>query len=123
MMIETDEANPDHSLTFKDIAAPIAIHIEATLGHNDRIDAATRGAAHGDLVPPIEATAIDLTMKHCMNHIADHPHIETLQVISPEITVGHIHEHPTDLQDMNHIDQVHNPAGQEENYIPRRTRG
>ena len=35
------------------------------------------------------------------------------------MTVGHIHDHLTDLQGINHVDQVHNPAGQEENHIPR----
>ena len=47
MMIETDKANPDHSLTFEDITAQvITIPIEATLDHNTGIDAATTGAAH-----------------------------------------------------------------------------
>ena len=96
------------------------IPVEADLDHNAGIDAATTGAAHNDLTEPIEATAIDLAMTHHINHIVDHPHIEVLQVIDPEITVGHIHDHPTDLQGMNHLDQVHNPAG-EENHIPRRT--
>ena len=97
------------------------IPIEATLDHNTRIETATIGAAHDDLALPIEATAIDLATTHHIDHITDHPHIEDLQVINPEITVGHIHDHPTDLQGMNHIDQVHNPIGQEENHIPRRT--
>ena len=91
------------------------IPIEATLDHNTGIDAATTGAAHDNLTPPIEATATDLTMTHHTDHITDHPHIEALQVIDPEITVDHIHDHPTDLQGTNHVDQVHNPAGQEEN--------
>ena len=124
MMTETYETNPDHSLTFKDITAPvITIPIEATLDHNIRIDAVITGVAHDDLTPPIETTAIHLAMTHHINHITDHPHIEALQVINPEITVGHIHSCPTDLQGMNHVDQVHNPAGQEENQTPRRTQG
>ena len=83
------------------------IPIEATLYHNTGIDAATTGAANNNLTHPIEATAIDLAMTHHIFHIADHPHIEAFQVIDPEITVGHI--------------QVHNPAAQSENHIPRRT--
>ena len=103
--IETDEAIPDHSPTFEDIAAwVIVIPIEAALDYNTGIDAATTGATHNDLTPHIEATAIDLTMTHHIDHITDHPHIEALQVINPEITVGHIHDHPTDLQGMSHID-------------------
>ena len=122
MMIETDQADLDHGLTFDDITAQvIMIPIEAALDHNSGIDAATTGAAHDNLTPPIEAIAIDLAMTYLIDHIADHSYMEALKVISPEITVGHIHNHPTDLQGMNHVDQVHNPAGQEENHIPRRT--
>ena len=73
------------------------------------------------LLQLLETTAIDLAMTHHIDHITDHPQVEALQVINPEITVGHIHNQPTDLQGMNHTDQVHNPAGQEENHIPRRT--
>ena len=39
------------------------------------------------------------------------PHITALQVIDPEIAVGHTHNHPTNLQGMNHADQIHTPAG------------
>ena len=46
MMIETGEANPDHSPTFKDITAQVIVnHIEATLDQNSRIDATWTGAA------------------------------------------------------------------------------
>ena len=66
------------------------IHIEATLDHNIGRDAAITEAAHDDLVPHIEAMAINLTMTHHINHIADHPHIEALQVINP---TGHNRSH------------------------------
>ena len=56
-------------------------------------------------------------MTHHTGHIADHPHIEVLWVIDPEIAVGHIHEHPTDPLGMNSTDQVHTPAGQEVGHI------
>ena len=59
-------------------------------------------------------------MTHHTNHITDHPNIEALQVIDPEIAVGHIHKHPTDPQGMNRGDEVHIPAGQEEGHILRR---
>ena len=62
-------------------------------------------------------------MTHGIDHITDHAHIEAFQVIDPEITVVYIHDHPTGLQGMNHVDEVHNQAGQEENHIPRRTQG
>ena len=67
------------------------IPTEAILDYNTRIDAATTGAAHDDLTPPLEATAIDLVMTH---HITDHPHIEALQVINPEITCR-LHSQPS----------------------------
>ena len=112
MKIETGKANPDHSPTFEDIAAQvIMIHIEAALGHNTGTDAITTGAAHDDPSQPTEDTARDLTMTHCTGHIADHPNIKALQVINPEIEVGHIPNHPTDLQGMNLADQIHTPAG------------
>ena len=77
---------------------------EATLYHNTRIDAATTAAAHNDCTPPIEVTIMNLTVTQHIDHITDHSHIEALQVINPEITVGHIHYHHTDLQDKTHID-------------------
>ena len=112
MKIETDEANLDHSPIFADITAQvIVIHIEATLDHNTEVDVTTTGAVHDDLTQPTEDTATDLAMTHHTNHITDHPNIEALQVINPEITVGHIYKHPTDPQGMNCADQVHTQAG------------
>ena len=100
VMIEAGEANPDHSLTFEDIADQvIMIPIEATLDHNIKIDVATMGAAHDNLTQSTEATAttIDLMATHHIGHIAVLHNIKALQVIDPEITVGLIHDHPTDL--------------------------
>ena len=97
------------------------IHIEVALDHNTGIDAATTGAAHDDLTQPTGDTPTDLTMTHCTSHIDNHPNIKALWVINPKITVGHIYNHPTDLQGMNHIDQIHTPAGKEEGHILRRT--
>ena len=68
---------------------------EAALDHNTDLDAATTGTACHHCTPPIQATAINLSAKH---HITDHPHIEALQVINPEIAVGHINDHPTNLK-------------------------
>ena len=111
MKIKTGKADPDHSPTTEDIAAQvIMIHIEATLAHHTGIDAATTEAAHDDLSQPKEDTAKDLAMTHCTSHIADHPHITPLWVTDPKITVCHTHDHPTDLQGMNHADQIHTPS-------------
>ena len=70
----------------------------------DGIDAATIGAAHDNCTSLIEATAINLTVTHQIYHIADHPHIEVLQLINPEITIDHTHNHPTNLQDRTHTE-------------------
>ena len=119
---DTDETNPDHSLILGDIAAlVITIHIEAVLDHNTEIDMTTIGAVHDDLAQPTEDTATDLTMTLHTCHIADHPNIKTLQVINPMIVVDNIHDHPIDLQDMYHANQIHIPVGQEVNHIPRGT--
>ena len=77
---------------------------EATQGHNTGIYAATTGAVHDDCTPPKEATAIDLTVTHHIDHIADLPPIEVLHLINPEITVDHTHNHPTNLQGRTHTD-------------------
>ena len=100
--IETGEADPDHSLTFEDIADwAIATHTEATLDHNE-IDAAITEAAHNVLAQPTGDTVTDLAMTHLTNHIKDLPNIEALLVINPQIIEGHTHDHPMGLQDMNH---------------------
>ena len=49
-------------------------------------------------------------MTHCTGHITDYPHITALQVIDPKIAEGHTHNHPTNLQGMNHTDQIHTTA-------------
>ena len=58
-----------------------------------------------------QRTATDFAVTCCTSHITYHPNIKALQVINPKIAVGHIHDHPTDLQGMNHADQIHTPAG------------
>ena len=120
MSIETDEANPDHSPILEDIASwVIRIHTEATPDHRTGIDAATIGAVHDDLIQPREDTTTGLTITLHTHHIADHPDIKVLQVINAKITVGHIHDHLIDLQDMNPANQIHITSGQEVGPIPR----
>ena len=112
MKIETGEADPDHSLTFKDIKAQaIMICMETTLDYNTGIDAAITEAPHDNLTQLTEDAATHLTMIHHTNHITDHPNIETLCVIDPRIVVGHVHTPLTDLQGMNLADQIHALAG------------
>ena len=91
---------PDHNLIFTDITVQvITIHTEATQGHNIGIITATTGAAHDGHAPPIEVTSINPTATHHIDNIADDPCIEVLWVTTPEITVDHTHDHPTNLQD------------------------
>ena len=124
MKKETGKANPDHNLIFKNITAQVIVILtEATQGNNTRIDTATIGAVHDNHTPPIEATAINLFMICHINHIADHPHIEVLQLINPEIAVDHTHDHPRNLQGRTHTDQVHIPADHQEKHTSRRTQG
>ena len=118
---ETVKADPDHNLTFENIAAwVITILTEVIQGHNTEIDAAIIGVAHNDCAPHIEATATDLTVTHHIDHTADHSHIEVLQPTNPGITVDHIPNHPTNLQGRTHTDQVCFPADHEENHTSRR---
>ena len=62
-------------------------------------------------------------MTHNTNHLADHPHIEVLQLSTPEIAVDHAQDHPTYLQGETYTDQIHIPADHEANHTPRRTQG
>ena len=96
---------------------------KTTQGHNTGIDAATIGAAQNDHTPTIEATTIDPTMTHHIDHLADYPHIEVLKLNNPEITVDHTHNHPTNLQGRTHIDLVHIPAVCKENHTSKRNQG
>ena len=117
---ETGEADQDHSLIFEDITAQaIRICIEATLDKDTETDAAITGACHDNCTPPMEATAINLATMCHIYHLADHPHIEVLQFINPEITIGHIHDNITDLQCRTNVDQDHTPSDHEGYHTPR----
>ena len=74
------------------------IYTEATQGHKIGIITATTGKAHEAQAPSIEVTAINLPTTHHINLIADHLHIEVIQLTTPGITVDHTHDHPTNLQ-------------------------
>ena len=83
MKIETNKADPHHSLILGDIAALIiAIHIEATLDCNTEIDTTTAGAVYDDLTQPTEDAATDHAITPHTSHITDHPNIKALQVIN-----------------------------------------
>ena len=124
MTTGTSKVNPDHDLIFEDIAAQvIVIHTEAAQGHNTGINAATSGTAHNAHTPPIEVTAINLAVTHHINHITVHPHIEVLQLTTPEITVDLAHNHPTSIKCETHTNQVHIPADHKANHTSRRIQG
>ena len=118
------EVIPDHNLIFTDIAAQITMILtEVTPGHDIRITTAIPGVAHDAHAPLIEITAINPTMTHHTNHITDHPHMEVLQLTTPEIIVDHIHDHPTNLQGEICRGHIHIPADHEVNHTTRRTKG
>ena len=118
MKTGTGKVIPDHNLIFTDITARvITIHSEATPCHDIGIIAATPGVAHDAHAPHIEITTINSAMTHHTDLIADHPHIEVLQLTTPEIIVDHIHVHPTNLQGKICTGHIHIPA----NHTSRRT--
>ena len=98
------------------------IHTEATLGPNIGIITATLEVAHNAHAPHVEITAINPAVTHHTNHITDHPHMEVLQLTTPEITVDHTHDHPTNLQGTTCTDHIHIPGDHEANHTSRRTR-
>ena len=73
------------------------------------------------MLPHTEITVINPAMIHHTDLIADQPHIEVPQLITPEIIVDHIHIHPTNPQGGIHIGHTHIPADHEANHTPRRT--
>ena len=124
MKTGTGKIDPDHNLIFADIVAGvIVIHTEATSGLNIKIIIATIVVAYDTCTPLIEVTAIDLIVTHHINHITDAPHIEVLQLTTPEITADHAHNHPTNLQGETDTDQVHIATDHEANHTSRRTQG
>ena len=82
------------------------IHTEAVQGHNIRIITDTTGVAHNIHTPPIEVTAINFTVTHHIDLITDHPHIEAILLTTPEITVDHTPNLPTNPPGDIHNDQL-----------------
>ena len=60
-------------------------------------------------------------MAHHTDLITDHPHIEVLQLTTPEIVADHIQIHPSNPQDEICIGHTHSPADHEVNHTSRRT--
>ena len=96
------------------------IHIEATPGHDIGIIPATPGVTHDAHAPHIEIAAIDPSTPHHTDLIPDHPHIEVLQLTTPEIIVDHIHIHPTNPQGKIHTGDSSIPADHEVNHTSGR---
>ena len=95
----TGKVIPDDNLIFADITAQtIMIHIEATPGHDIGIIIATPGVAYDAHSPHIEITVINPAVTHHTDLITDHPHIEVLQLTTPEIKADNDHVHPTILK-------------------------
>ena len=108
------KVEPDHIFISTDITAQIfMIHTEAVQGHNIKIITDTTGVAHNIHTPPIEVTAINLTVTHHIDLITDHPHIEAILLTTPEITVDHTPSLPTNPPGDIHNDQLHIPGDHE----------
>ena len=90
-----------------------SVRNQATPDHYTRTDTITTGVAYDDFAQSKVATTTttDLTVTHHIDHIAVLQNIKALQDTDPEMTVGHIYNCLTDLQGMNHVDQVHDQAG------------
>ena len=124
MKTGTGEAIQDHNLISTDTTAQvITIHTKATPGHNIGIIAATPGVAHDAHTPHIGITAINPTSTHHTYLITDHPHMEVLQLTTPEIEVDHAHNLPTNLQGETHTNHIHIPVDHVANHTSRRTQG
>ena len=118
----TDKMIPGDNLIFTDIAAQVIMtHTEATPGHDIGIIAATPGVAHNAQAPHTEITAINPATTHHTDPITHHPHIEVLQLTTPEIVVDHIHVHPTNPQGEICTGHIHIPADHEATHTSRRT--
>ena len=81
------------------------------------------GVAHDAHTLYIEITAIDPTTTHLIDLIADHPHIEVLQLTTPETIVDHTQDHLTNLQGKTCTGHICIPADHEANHTSRRTQG
>ena len=122
MKIKEAETDPNPSQNTAGITAQVAIDLtEIAQGHKEGTDTTATEAVQSKPIQHTGDTVTGHAVTHHISHIADHPHIAALQVIDPEIVVGHTDYHPTNLQGMNQADQIHTPAGQEEGYTPRRT--
>ena len=119
---EEEETDPNLSQDTAGITAQATIDLtEITQGHKDGTEITTTEAVQGAHTQQTGDAVTCHAVTHHISHIIDDPHITALWVIDPEIIAGHTCDHPTNLQGMNHANQVHTPAGQEEGHTPRRT--
>ena len=64
-------------------------------------------AAQGNPIQHTEAMATEPTMRHHTGHTADNPHTTAHQITTVRTALGHIHIHPTDLQNIFHTTEDH----------------
>ena len=96
------------------------IHTKA-IPHDRGIITATPGVAYNTHTPHREITAINPALTPHTELITDHPHIEVLQLTTPEIIVDHDHVHPTNPQGEICIGHTHTPADDKADHTQRRT--
>ena len=82
-------------------------HTEAAPDHNKGTDTDAIEAAQGDPIQHTKATAAESTMIHHTSHTIDNPHTTAYLVTALRTTMGHIHIHPTDHQNIFHTTEDH----------------
>ena len=94
---------------------------EAAPDHNKGTGTDSIEAVQGNPIQHTKATATEPTMTYHTSHTADNPHIAAHPVTTLRTTIGHIHVHPTDHQNIlltteDHAVQDHTPTKGPENH-------
>ena len=106
--IKKVETDPDDSLdTANTIAPAIMTCTEAAPDHNNGTGTAAIEAAQDDPIQHTKDTVTDPTVTHHTSHTANPPHTAAHQATTLRIAVDHIHDLPTDRQNIVHTRKDH----------------
>ena len=110
-MIEKIETDPDHSLdTANTIAPGIMTCTEATLNHNNGTGTASIEAAQDNPIQHTRDTVTGHAVTHHTSYTAKPSHTTAHQTTALRITVDHIHDFPTNCQNIVHTKKDHTVA-------------
>ena len=116
MKTGTDVVSLDLNPILTDITAKVAITpTEAIPGHTTGIIDDITGVVHDAHTQALTHIVLTMTL-----HIADHQHIEALQ-LTPEIAADHTLNQPTNLPRKLHVTLHHIPADHKAKHIPKGT--